>query len=187
MMPDIDLPKVIGLCGRMYAGKTTVAEHLCETYGYKVMAFGDSLKRMLIDAGMCTHDECYGRKTEKSRWLLQKVGTEIFRKQIHPDFWVQRVARQVHEVLQAGGRVVFDDVRFPNEARMINAHLGMGLLVKIERLGGVEPQGVNGITGHESETAVDNITPNYIVTAAGGDVDKLCREMDLILANRRTA
>lgn len=78
--------KIIGLTGHAGAGKSTLAEYLCTKYGFSRLAFADALKGMLITAGMCTHDECYHEKTERSRWLLQKIGTEIFRKQVHPEW-----------------------------------------------------------------------------------------------------
>ncbi len=48
--------KLIGLVGRAGAGKTTVAKHLCERYGFVRVAFGDPLKVMLLNAGMCSRE-----------------------------------------------------------------------------------------------------------------------------------
>lgn len=50
------------------------------------------------------------------RALWQRFGTEVIRKQ-DPDFWVNTALTALGE--QASERVVFTDVRFPNEAKMI--------------------------------------------------------------------
>jgi dephospho-CoA kinase len=59
--------KIIGLSGRADSGKTTVARYLVEQYGFVRTAFGDPLKQMLLDAGMCTREELWGEKTPQSR------------------------------------------------------------------------------------------------------------------------
>jgi hypothetical protein len=174
--------KLIGLVGRAGAGKTTVAKHLIERYGFKKAAFADALKMMLYKAGMCTAEELWGEKTEHSRWLLQKIGTEIFRKQVSPLFWVQRTALEIKKHLDAGERVVIDDIRFPEEAAMVRAHLSDGLLIRLER--GNYIDSTAGIT-HESESQVQAIDCNHIITANSGEVDKLIWQMDEIIKNER--
>jgi hypothetical protein len=155
-----DKPKVLGLCGRAYAGKTTVAEHVAQKYGFVPLAFADSLKSMLITAGLCTYNECYVEKTERSRELMQKIGTEIFRKQVHADFWVQQTAKRVAELMRDGHSVVLHDIRFPNEARLVNAYMDAGLLIKLMRVNADGSQWLGAHSEdnqHESETAVDGI------------------------------
>jgi cytidylate kinase len=164
-------PKIIGLAGRAYAGKTTVADHLVKTYGFVAVANADALKTMLITAGLCTHDECYVKKTERSRELMQKVGTEIFRKQIHPDFWMQRTAKRIHELMAAGKSVVVHDIRFPNEAKLVGAYLGAGLVVKLERINtdGSPYRGAHAEANeHDSERLVDTINCDCTVTCETG-------------------
>lgn len=152
-------PYIIGLVGRAYSGKTTVAEYLVKNHGYVALAFADALKQMLIRAGLCTHNECYVEKTERSRELMQKIGTEIFRKQIHEDFWVQQTAKRVREITADGRSVVIHDIRFPNEARLVASYLNAGLLVKLERTTADGSPYVSGFAGaeHDSERLVDTI------------------------------
>jgi cytidylate kinase len=166
-----DKPKIIGLVGRAYAGKTTVADHLVKTYGFTAVANGDALKTMLITAGLCTHEECYVEKTDRSRELMQKIGTEVFRKQIHPDFWAQRTAKNVHELMAAGQSVVIHDIRFPNEAKLVSAYLGAGLLVKLERVNadGSPYRGAHAEANeHDSERLVDTIDCDCVVMMPTG-------------------
>lgn len=160
--------KIIGLSGKAGAGKSTIGKHLIEHHGYTRMAFGDPLKAMLISAGLCTWKECYVEKTERSRELLQKVGTDIFRKQVHPDFWVQQVAMRVVG-MDPDSRIVFDDLRFPNEARWIRSFPG-SVIVKIERIGHVDAAAG---TTHESESLVDTIPADHVIRAESGEIDKL--------------
>jgi hypothetical protein len=162
--------KLVGLSGRAGAGKTKVAEHLVEHFGYTRTAFGDPLKQMLITAGLCTWEECYVEKTPRSRELLQKIGTEIFRKQVDPKFWVRKTAEIVHKLLANGYRVVIDDIRFPEEAQMVQAFLREGVLIKLEREGHVDATA--GAT-HESESLVDTIPADHVVRAGSGEVEKL--------------
>lgn len=181
------LPKIIGLAGRAYAGKTTVAEHLAERYGYTLLANADALKHMLITAGMCTHNECYVEKTERSRWLMQKVGTEVFRKQVHADYWVQQTAKAVIELLAAGKRVVIHDIRFPNEARLVKSYLNAAVLVKLERVNADNTcyRGAhNEANEHDSEKLVDTIDADFLCRAESGDVSGLIAQVEYVLANR---
>jgi adenylate kinase family enzyme len=170
--------KIIGLSGRAGAGKTTISKHLVEHFGYTRMAFGDPLKEMLIKAGLCTWEECYVEKTARSRELLQKVGTEIFRKQIHTDFWVQQIALRVKE-RPVDSKIVFDDLRFPNEAKWIRSFPG-SMIVKLERIGHVD---ATAGTTHESESLVDTIQADHTITAASGEVDELLMSIEQILGS----
>lgn len=184
-----DSPLVIGLAGRAYAGKTTIGNHLAAVYGFQRLAFADALKHMLIEAGMCTWDECYKDKTEKSRWLLQKVGTEIFRKQVHADFWVQQTAKCVKQLVDAGKSVVLDDIRFPNEAKLVHAYLGRGALIKVERYNtdGTPYRNSDMAEGneHDSERLVDSLNVDYIIRANSGDVDGLLKQIDYTMNKLR--
>jgi hypothetical protein len=173
--------KLIGLVGRAGSGKTTVANHLVEHYGYVRTAFGDPIKQMLLDAGMCCREELWGPKTERSRYLLQKVGTEIFRKQVDARFWVRKTAENVHKMFGQGCRVVIDDIRFPEEASMVKAFLREGVLVKLDRIGHVD---ATAGTTHESECLVDTIEADHIIRAESGDVQKLLLCVEEIIGER---
>lgn len=176
--------KIIGLVGKAGAGKTTIAKHLEQHHGFKRMAFADPLKQMLIKAGMCTHDECYVQKTEMSRWLLQKIGTDIFRMQVNPRFWIDLAIEEACRIMDSIGddavKIVFDDVRFTEEAEAILSDLG-GILVKVERMGHVD---ATAGTEHASESQVDKIRYNRIIRAESGDTQKLILCIEEILGER---
>jgi hypothetical protein len=149
-----------------------------EHFGFVRAAFGDPLKQMLITAGLCTWKECYVEKTARSRELLQKIGTDIFRKQVDPKFWVRKTAENVHRLFAEGRRVVIDDIRCPEEAAMVRAFMRDAVLIKLVRPGHVD---ATAGTTHESESAVDTIEPDHVISAEGGDVEKLLRGVEEII------
>ncbi len=173
--------KLVGLVGRAGAGKTTVASHLVESFGFVRTAFGDPLKQMLITAGLCTREECYLEKTPRSRELLQKIGTEIFRKQVDPKFWVRKTAENVQRLFKTGRRVVIDDIRFPEEAAVIRAFMRDSVLIKLEREGHVDATA--GAT-HESESLVDTIEADHVIRAGSGEISKLLLCVEEIIGER---
>lgn len=67
------------------------------------------------------------------RHAMQTLGTEWGRDAIHPKFWVSLWQRAAYDVLDHGGMVVCDDVRFENEVETIRS-VG-GVIVKVERAG----------------------------------------------------
>jgi len=120
--------KVIGLVGKLQSGKTTTADIILDYYkkDYNIIckySFADFLKTMILNAGICTAEELWEKKTEFSRLMLQKIGTEIIRKQISENFWVQKMSEKIAETFMDSPSenilVVIDDVRFLNEAKLI--------------------------------------------------------------------
>ena len=165
---------LIGLVGKAGAGKTTIADYLIKKYGFKRYSFATPLKEMLIKAGMCSYEEVYVQKTKKSRWLLQKVGTDIFRNQVDPDFWVKKMIPVLQNALASGEKVVIDDIRFPNEVQLIKNL--QGFIVKVERTDYIDQAAGN----HESETTLDlvPIKFDHVIRAGSGEIDSLYQQIE---------
>jgi len=131
--------KVIGLVGKLQAGKTTVAGMILDHLGNKNKpavrtAFGNFLKEMILNAGLCTADELWNKKTDFSRLMMQKIGTEIIRKQVDPNFWIKKMINEINVWKQNNPEdmiIIIDDVRFINEAAMVK--MFNGTLIRIER------------------------------------------------------
>lgn len=134
------------------SGKTTLALGL-RGHGYVRARFADPLKAMLAallihqgirpddvtrmvdgDLKECPHHALAGRTP---RHAMRHLGTAWGRDCMHPDIWVNAAMMAAAERIDAGRRVVFDDMRFPNEAQAIKRSGGM--LIRITRVG-VAPQ-----------------------------------------------
>ncbi|QIX20745.1 AAA family ATPase [Agrobacterium pusense] len=144
------LPPVIALTGLAGSGKSTASKYLVEKHGYQLVKFAGPLKDMLRAIGLSEAQIEGELKEVPSRLLqgktprhaMQTLGCEWGRDCIGSSFWLFLWEDAVLKILDAGGRVVVDDCRFPNEAD------------EVRKLGGVVWRliGRGGIAGeHESE------------------------------------
>ena len=88
--------------------------------------------------------------------MLQQVGTDLFRNQLHPNTWVNATFANYHD-----NNWIITDVRFPNELEAIKKHNGITIRINrglVERTGKMiqEPE-------HISETALDNAEFDYVI------------------------
>ncbi|MGA1295672.1 MAG: hypothetical protein ACO3X1_10160 [Burkholderiaceae bacterium] len=102
------------------------------------------------------------------RHMLQTLGTEYGRQCIHPDIWVRCWKGRA----QRFDAVVADDVRFPNEAKMIKL-LG-GEMWRIDR-----PDAVNAFD-HASEGSLNSYTEfDRYITNDGTIEDLISKLQDI--------
>ena len=141
---------IIGLVGKKETGKSTVAKYLIKKYLFTELAFATELKEMCIRNGLMTHNEAYVKKTERSRWAMQKVG-ELFRKEVDKYYWIGKLHSTF---LITSGNIVFSDIRHINEAEYVVEH--GGTLIKLFRNTGL-------VDNHSSETELDNIVCDFNV------------------------
>lgn len=145
---------IIGLSGYAQSGKDTVAELLCLNYGYKRVSFADPMREALLRLNPNIGNEPlshlvndYGWELAKHnpevRRLLQVFGTQVGREMFGENFWIDLAFKQVTQ-----DRVVFSDVRFPNEAQAIIKNGGQ--VWRIQR------EGHKPVNLHASEIAMDN-------------------------------
>lgn len=173
---------LIGLSGKAGSGKTTVTNYLT-TMGFGTRKFAGPLKSMLSDLlisqGVEPEDtplfiegelkevptELLGGKSP--RHAMQTLGTEWGRGQLHEDFWVQAALRNLDP-----GDLIFDDVRFPNEALAIRNRGGIVVNVLREDA----PQ----VGRHLSEDALMDFAFNFIIYN-DADLDTLYSRVDTFL------
>lgn len=153
---------IIGLAGYAQSGKDTVAKYLIDAYGYRRVAFADKLRQALYELNpkvniadmnnvpLAIAVDGLGWENVKAdsaevRELLQRMGTEVGRNLFGENFWVDQAMFGISKF----DKVVFTDVRYPNEYSSIKNR--EGIVWRVERLG------VSAINGHPSETALDNI------------------------------
>lgn len=149
---------LIGLMGFGGVGKSTVARILCEQHGFVAPHIGAPIKAMLggllrnigyapdtiaryVDGDLKRHaiPELGATATE----ALQTIGTEWGRNCIRQDLWLSLWLAKADAILSAGGRVVQESVRFPDEAAAIKKR--SGILIEVRR------PSFGPLSGHVSE------------------------------------
>ena len=113
-------------------------------------------------------EELNTRKTKRSRYLMQKIGTEIFRQQVDPLYWIKKMGDLLMIDCAKGNDVVVHDVRFPNEGALI--HQFGGKLIRVKRSGNGKRK-----DSHASETAQDKIEVNYLIDNYGTLAELYCQ------------
>lgn len=157
---------IIGLAGKKQVGKSTAAGCLVEA-GFERASFAGPMKEivehLLLCVGLSSHDVRYFERNKEEvmpivgvtmRHLLQSLGTDWGRKLIHPDLWVLAAAQRIDAMLAEGCSLVFEDVRFDNEAAFIR-ELG-GRILHIERDTGLTDE-------HASELGVKFVPGDVLI------------------------
>jgi len=169
---------IIGLSGYAQSGKDTVAELLCLNYGYTRMSFAQPMRdaiytlNPMVEGGNRVADlvDEYGWDVAKAnpevRRLLQVFGTEVGRKQFGENFWVQKAFDKIE-----GNKIVFSDVRFPNEAREIQQYGGQ--VWRINR------HNHTPVNTHKSEHAMDNFMFKHVIYN-DGTLDDLFNDCEML-------
>lgn len=174
-------PHLIGITGFAGSGKSSVAWSLMVEHNYCIRRFAGPLKDMLLTMGL-TDAEINGSLKETPSTLLggktprhamQTLGAEWGRALIDEDLWV-RVAMHHLDMMPQGALVVFDDLRFHNEAEAIRERGG-----EIWRV--VRP-GVSA-GSHASEREQEDIVADYVLYNTGG-VENLRTIVDTALRYR---
>jgi len=150
-------PRVIGLQGYGGAGKSEVAKALHD-YGYTPLHVKRPLRAMaaaLLSAANFSPTEIdvyldgelkratIPRFKRSGTEIQQFLGTEFGREFCHPDLWLDIWLDGARAILEDGGRVSQESVRFANEATAIRS-LG-GVVVQVDR------PGVGAVNNHQSE------------------------------------
>lgn len=172
-------PRVIALCGLAGSGKSTIADRLVAEDGYTRVKFADTLKNMLRTLGLTDgHIEgdlkeqpCALLGGQTPRHAMITLGTEWGRELIWQNLWVNNWRERAKAVLDAGGKVVVDDMRFPNEADFAAA-LG-ALRIRVVRPG--QQAGAHQSEAHAASMPCDREVVN------DGSIAALHAQVGLIL------
>lgn len=165
---------ILGITGKAYSGKTTIADYLVKNYGFIKLSFATALKEMIVKAGMCSMEDLTINKNNMSRWIMQKIGTDIFRKQVDKDYWVKKLYENI-EYIPKDKNYVIDDVRFKSEANSITERDGK--IIKIRCPDSPFNLGEN-LGDHESEISLELLKCHYVMTVDYGKLDTLYEFMD---------
>lgn len=158
--------KIICISGKAQHGKDTAADIInleLTAKGYKtlVIHYADLLKYICK-----TYFGWNGEKDEFGRSLLQRVGTEVIRKQ-EPDYWVDELLKVLMFFPGEWDYVLIPDCRFPNEV-IGPAKLYPSYSVRVIR---DDPNWKTTLTeeqqNHISETALDDFHFDTVIHNRG--------------------
>lgn len=170
---------VIGVSGKIGSGKDEVAKYLVDKYKFLRNSMADPMKEGCKALFGFSDDQLWGdlKAEVDSFWhvtprrVLQIIGTEMFRihliqalpeiNWIGDNFWVYRWLKWYTD--SKAERVVVPDIRFLNEALMIN-NLNNGqtkaFVIRVNR--NVAHEKI--VAEHKSENDLDDYKFNYVIT-----------------------
>lgn len=170
------MPRLIGIKGLAGHGKDTVANFITEFFSPSIsvkMSFAEPLKEMVsiitgipkydIDHHKTTYLEEYGMTV---RSLLQKIGTDVMRNQVHQNIWINIAERRLRDI-PYHKVVIIPDVRFENEMQFIRRH--RGIILQVERPGVFDEE----IHGHVSESGQSEMSSADYTIANDCSLDEL--------------
>jgi hypothetical protein len=153
--------KIICISAKAQHGKDTVAEMIqdeLQSQGKRVLIahYADLLKHICR-----TFFNWNGEKDDAGRTILQRVGTDVVRKQ-RPDFWVEFIVDILNLFPEDWDYVLIPDTRFLNEIEYLKEVGFDSMLVRVIRDNfdsGLSEDQLN----HPSETALDYYNYDYII------------------------
>ena len=160
---------IIGFAGKKSSGKSTAATHLCQKLGFVKHSFADPIRAMAFQFiksfGYSDQDTDHYIRVGKevpipligrtARMIMQTLGTEWGRYHVRDDVWIR--AEQFKLIHTRDQRIVFDDIRFENEAELIRDK--GGIIIHIDRDDLVDPDhhaSERGIINHDDDLFIDN-------------------------------
>jgi len=170
------LAMLLGIGGKIGAGKDTVANYLRDTRGYQVMSMAEPLKRACQALFLFTDEQMFGTQEQKAtvddRWgcsprkALQFLGTDLLRDhldEIMPGMganvfcqrfrlWYQEQRRLNPQIC-----VVVPDIRFRNELDMIHELGGQTIYLHRDHALPVQE------SAHISEQSIDSAVFHYTI------------------------
>ena len=172
---------LLGLCGKKYVGKDTLADYLVSRHGFIKKSFAGPLKDMCQHLFLFSDAQCHNPRLKDvvdPRWnlsprmALQMVGTDWIRNQWDKDFWVKRMHFDL-SACQNHDRIVLSDVRFENEKDLV---VGMG-----GHVWGISRSRVHTVDSHESETNLDGFFASLPILENNGSVVEFYEKIDMYL------
>lgn len=134
-------PPVIAICGLKRSGKDTIADYLCENYGYTKIKIATPLKQGLKAMFGFTDEQLESDKKDclDERWgieprkAMQFIGTEIMQYRIQEilpnigrSFWIKSLIEEYisnqSEHDNTKKRYVIPDLRFLHEYEILSKH-----------------------------------------------------------------
>jgi len=173
-------PLVYVISGKAEHGKNAVADIIQEYYkanGAKtcMLSFASTIKQYCKD-----YFEWDGSNKTKPREILQKMGTDIIRRELNkPLFHVSRVCEDIQVLKEWFDIFLIPDARFPNEIYYTKAQEFDVVTIRVIRTN-YESTLTEEQQNHPSETALDNFKDyDHIIIAS--NMEELTRAVMGIL------
>jgi hypothetical protein len=130
---------IIGVCGFQSSGKDTIADYLIKKHNFIRLSFASVLKDVISIMfnwprdkleGLTKEDRIWREEIDKwwaktleipqlsPRYVMQYVGTDLFKKHFHTDIWVKIMENKINN-LHNKQNIIISDCRFENEINMI--------------------------------------------------------------------
>lgn len=171
---------LIGILGCSKHGKDTIADYLCDQYGFEKITLSEPLKEVCRILFGFTNEQLYGDKKDiidpkyevSPRLIFQYLGTDILRRDINKivpnlkdNIWIDIVSSKYLSKKQNNPnvKIVISDIRFENEVKRI--HELNGIIIKV-----IRPSLKNN-DEHESEKNILNIKGDYEIINDGTILD----------------
>lgn len=176
--------------GRAGSGKSFCCQYIKDKYGSLQAKFANPVYMIA---------EKYFGMTQKDRFLLQTIGTEIGRNTIDKSIWVNQLIRDL-EIVKGTSKLLYnkdvsfvsDDTRFMGEHEVLKkaGWVGIWLLVTDEerkrRLIGRDGTAQEETLNHSSETEMLQFKDDLIQLDANGTLDETYTNLEVILNSLRT-
>ena len=173
--------KLIGLAGRARSGKSSIAHHLREEYGYHELAFADPIRDILeyvfdvprkyID----THKEVVIPDLGvTARYLMQHWGDSG--RAIRETWWIEVLERRLNDIKRGLGDdicVVISDIRYNDEAFWVRQRGQLWHVIRPD-------QDPTQTRAHSSEAGIEPLGGEAIIQNTGS-VPDLLYHVDRIL------
>lgn len=174
-------------------GKDTVADIICELLEKRGMGprrerFATPVREciaILTGVSVAESQTVEGKNRHLKGWdmtvgqMLQKLGTDAVRDNVHPDAWVLAAFQRLGD----DDNVVFSDVRFPNEAEAIRGRGGFIVMVNRRAANAADSSYLAGRDpAHASETSLDGFQPDIVVDN-NGTLETLRQDVDRVVGS----
>lgn len=174
---------LVSLSYKARSGKDTIADYLVQNYGFVKMSFAESLKKASKEIFSFSEEQVNGNLKEvvdpywnqTPRYILQKVGTELFRNYFDKEIWVRSLEARIKR--SDSKNICITDTRFPNEVDAVKRWGGK--LIKVVR--DVVPE-ITGVKQHESEIALESYTGWDYIVYNNGTFEDLYRKIDNLIS-----
>ena len=162
--------KIYIIGGKARHGKDTTALAIKKAYGDKKvinLSYGSYLKEYAKKIS-----DWDGADETKPRELLQHLGTEIIRKKIDKDFFINRLCEDIKVYSYYFDIVTISDARFPDEILTPRKLFDDVIAIKVVRNNFDNGLNVNEQT-HSTEVALDNFNDYDFVIENDGSIEEL--------------